>query len=221
VAAVDWIRNHVNARSSIVYVDIGMVPFAEWYLPEYRLRFIGESQPPPTWLTRQSAYYLREEARWSPHGENFIRPHGRLWQLVRQRYFDVSVRPVAEIIAFEDGWYEEESGPQPWRWMGARSEAKLPPMAGNARLSLSFYAPLDALGAPPNVVVRVNGATVDSFRANRSYVTREVVVRARADGPNEMVIETDRVVNPAAKHLSPDTRTLGLRLNSIGWMPAR
>jgi hypothetical protein len=35
------------------------------------------------------------------------------------------------------------------------------------------------------------------------------------------LIETNRVITPAAQQLGSDTRTLGLRLNSIGWMPAR
>ena len=222
VAAVDWVRNHVDARTATIYVDTAMTPFAEWYLPEYRLRFVGEQQPPPTWASRQPGYYLREDVSSSPHAENFIRSHGHLWDLVRQRYFDVSVRPIAEVVAFGNGWYwEEGAGAQAWRWMAAHSEAKLPPISGNARLSLSFYIPLDALGTAPNVTVRINGATVAQFRAGMNNVKREVVVPARSDAPNELTIDTDRVIVPAAKHLSPDTRTLGLRLNSIGWMPAR
>ncbi len=222
VAAVDWIRNHVDARTSTIYVDTGMVPFAEWYLPEYRLRFIGELEPPPTWATLQPGYYLREDASSSAHAENFIRPHGRLWELVRQRYFEVSVRPIAELVVFGRGWYQEEgSGAEAWRWMGARSEAMLPPIAGDARLTLSLYVPLDALGKMPNVTVRVNGVAVDSFRATSININREVVVHASEQASNVLVIETDRVVTPAAQHLGSDARTLGLRLNSLGWMPAR
>src|SRR5207245_8273408 len=100
VAAVDWIRNHVDPSEATIYVDYGMVTFAEWYLPEYQLRFPSESRPSPTWSTRRPGYLLREEARWSPHAVNFSRAHGRLWQIARQRYFDASVRPIAEIITF-------------------------------------------------------------------------------------------------------------------------
>jgi len=222
VAAVDWIRNRVDARTATIYVDTAMVPFADWYLPEYRLRFVGESQPPPTWASRQPGFFLGENSSSSPHAVNFIRPHGHLWDLVRQRYFEVSVRPIAEFVAFGKGWYwEEGAGAKAWRWMGAHSEAKLPPISGNARLSLSLYVPLDALGAAPNVTVRVNGSTVAQFRAGMSDVSREVVVPARSDAPNELTIDTDQLIVPAAKHVSPDTRALGLRLNSIGWMPAR
>ena len=51
-------------------------------------------------------------------------------------------------------------------------------------------------------------------------MTREIVVRARADAPNVLVIDTDRVITPASQHLSGDPRTLGLRLNSIEWTVA-
>jgi len=221
VAAVDWIRNHVDRRTSVIYVDEAMLPFAEWYLPDYHLYFLGLSQAPPAWSARRPGFVLREDARWSARAVLFTRAHGRLWQLARQRYFDVSVRPVTEIITFGDGWYDEESGGQPWRWMGAKSTATLPPIAGDARLSLSLYVPLDALDAPPDVTVRLNGALVDQFHAGAKDIERQITVHPRASDPNELTIETTRVVVPAAKGISGDTRTLGLRLNAIEWVPTR
>ena len=50
---------------------------------------------------------------------------------------------------------------------------------------------------------------------------RKILVEARRDAPNELVIETDRTVVPAALHAGSDRRGLGLQLNSLGWMPAR
>ena len=35
--------------------------------------------------------------------------------------------------------------------------------------------------------------------------------------PNELVIETDRVVNPAKEHIIPDPRDLGVRVSDIEW----
>ena len=43
---------------------------------------------------------------------------------------------------------------------------------------------------------------------------REMIVHARDDAVNELIIETDRVMKPAR-----DSRVLGLRLNSLGWLP--
>jgi hypothetical protein len=214
VAAVDWLRNHADPKTSVIYVDEGMIPYAEWYLPEYQLRFLHDSRPPVLWETREFGYYLREGASNVTGAQNFIRPHGRLWDLVRQRYFEASVCPIGERVTFGDGWYDEEGSREVWRWMGGRSVAELPPIAGEARLTLTLYAPLDALPAAPNVVIRVNGVVVDRFAATSKFTEREIVVHARGDVVNELVIETDRVVKPAR-----DSRVLGLRLNALGWLP--
>ena len=215
VAAVDWLRNHADPRASVIYVDEGMIPYAEWYLSDYHLRFLHESGPPALWALRQLGYYLREGASNVTGAQNFVRPRGRLWDLVRRRYFEVSVRPIGERITFGDGWHDEEgAGGEVWRWMGGRSVAQLPPIAGDARLTLTLYAPLDALPSAPNIVVRLNGVVVDRFAATSRLMEREMVVHARADTVNELLIETDRVVKPPR-----DPRVLGLRLNSLGWLP--
>ena len=215
VAAVDWLRNHADPRVSTIYVDAGMIPYAEWYLREYRLRYIFESAPPAAWMLRKPGFYLREGASNAVGAQNFVRPRGRLWDLVRRRYFEVSARPVTEHVVFGAGWYDEEgSGGAVWRWMGGRSVAALPPIRGDARLTLGLYLPLDALPAAPNVTVRVNGVIVDRFVPATSLVQREIVVHARGDATNELVIETSGIVNTPR-----DSRTLGLRLNAIGWLP--
>jgi hypothetical protein len=222
VAAVDWIRNHVDRRNATVFVDESMVPYARWYLPEFKLRFIEDLQPPPMWATRQPGYYLREDVSNAPKAENFVRPRGRLWDLVRHRYFEASVRPISDFVVFGTGWYwEEGEGTEAWRWMSSHGELQLPPLSGNARLAFNLYIPLDALRTPPNVVVRLNGNVIDSFRGTREFMNREIVVHARSDAPNLLVFDTDRVITPATEHVSSDTRRLGLRLNSIGWMPER
>jgi hypothetical protein len=216
IAAVDWLRNNADPRTSTIYVDAGMIPYAAWYMPEYHLRFLHELAPPATWALRQPGFYLREGASNVVGAQNFVRPRGHLWDLVRRRYFEVSARPIGERVIFGDGWYDEEgSGAEVWRWMGGRAVARLPPLHGEARLTLTLYVPLDALDAPPNVTIRVNGVVVDRFAGTSKIAEREIVVRARDDAPNELVIETDRVVQPRS-----DTRTLGLRLNSLGWLPS-
>jgi len=190
-------------RDAVVYVQTAMAPFAEWYLRGDRVEFIGDAPPPAAWSEKQQALYLAE----NPRGV----PHGRFWDIARHRYFDVSVRPVAERIVFGDGWYAEEGSPaQPWRWMAAHSQLELPAAGGNARLELSFYVPLDALPARPTVTIRVDGRIVDQFTATSQNVERDLVVRGRT-----LTIDTDRVAKPPR-----DPRVLGLRLNAIVWTTA-
>jgi len=95
--------------------------------------------------------------------------------------------------------------------MGARGAIELPP-ARHAHLSISFYVPLDVLKTPPNIEVRLNGATIARVHAATPDVSIERDVDARADAPNELVIETDRAVKPPN-----DPRVLGLRLNGLEW----
>ncbi|MEA2339103.1 MAG: hypothetical protein QOE82_3110, partial [Thermoanaerobaculia bacterium] len=82
-AAAQWIRQHVDPKTSAIYVDEGMDAAAQWYLPEYR----RVSAP-------AAATQLREGR--VPGSTIFTHPRGRLWKIVRRRYFEVSVtRPTS------------------------------------------------------------------------------------------------------------------------------
>jgi len=204
VAAVESIRKQAVPRTSVVFVDGGMVPFAEWYLSDYRLEFIGHSEPRATFGSG-SGFWTYER-----RGEV---PRRRLWEIVRQRYYDVGADRIDAPIVFGPGWYgEEQTGGQAWRWMGLHSEATLPAVRGVARLTLRLYAPLDAMRAQSNVTVRVNGVVVDQFRMAAPDAERVIEVHPNNDIPSLLTIDTDRVA------ASPtDPRPLGLRLNSILW----
>lgn len=186
-------------RGAIAYVQTAMEPFAEWYLPADRLELIGDAPPPAIWP--QKAVYLSEDPRGFPRG--------RVWDIFRHRYFNVSVRPLPQEIAFGAGWYAEERAPaQDWRWMGERSETLLP--GGRAHVAVSLYVPLDALATPPAITIRVDGRIIDRFVATQPNLEREWDILGRT-----LTIETDRVARPAN-----DPRVLGVRLNSIVWTTA-
>ncbi len=221
VAVVDWVRNHVDARRSVVYVDAGMIPYALWYLPEYRLRFTEKGVPPPAaWTSGLPGFYLAEGAGTSPSAFQASRPRGRVWDLVRHRYFDVAVRPVTEVIVFREGWYDEEGTTAGiWRWMGRRASADLPPVPGRARLRLDLYVPLDALAVPPTLTISIDGHVLERFRPTSSSVEREWMVDGIGAASRRLTIETDGVVQPGGSNR--DARTLGVRVNSIGWEATR
>jgi hypothetical protein len=142
--------------------------------------------------------------------------------IVRDRYFEVSILRLQQLITFEEGWYDPEgSGTTAWRWMAKRGRVLLPPLSGRASLSLRIYVPLDVMRVPPNIDVRLNGVKIDTIHAADANVQRTYTVTARGDAPNELVIETDRVVNPAKEHIVNDARDLGVRVSDIEWGAAR
>ncbi len=219
VAAAEWIRANVSPTTKL-YVHLGMMPYSDEFLFDLHPIYV---MVPPTavWSSEEGALYLHEDASIVSGARNFVRERPRLWELARQRYFEVSIRPLSETVVYGDGWYEEEAkGSLVWRWMGSRSSMQLPSLRGRARLTLSLYAPLDALSAPPRITIRLNGRVVEQLRPTKSNVEFTSDVASRADAPNEVVIETDGVVRPADIHRS-DARVLGLRLNGLGWVPVR
>lgn len=214
VQAVKWIRTHIDPRTTPVYVHDGMIPFAEVLLPDYRIRIVREEWPP----ARPEGVFVKAAVTQSRDAQFFRRRRGKLFDIVRQQYFEVSVIPMRSVLEFREGWYSEEtSGQQSWRWMGHRSVTLLPPAGGNARLDLTLYVPLDALPTAPNVTVRFNGVAIDRFPATSSKVQRSYAQRSKGGTPDELVIESDQVVNPKARGLQGDGRDLGLRLDTIDW----
>jgi len=218
VQAADWIRNHVDPKNAIIYVDQGMHPVGEYFLPEYRLHYdLGESSLAAK--TMLPAYYLREGASTASDAHNFFWPHDRLWKIARRRYFETTVLPLTERFEFGEGWYGEEgSDGHLWRWMARRSVTRLPQFGGRARLAIDFNVPLQSLPAPPHVTVALNGAVVDRFTATEPELERSYLVDSRSERPNELVIETDRTFRPSP---TGDTRELGLEVVGIRWMPVR
>ncbi len=219
VQAIAWIRANLPLDTPI-YVHPSMGPFSELLLHDYRREPTGEE--PPIATSDRNAWIIREGLSSARGARNFYYPRRRLWQLVRQRYFETSVAPVASQVRFGNGWHDEESSDrQVWRWMGARGSVLFPPADGNVRLSLRFYVPLDVMPSPASVTIFIalNGRTVDQFVATQDTIERNYDVPARPTGPNELVIGTNRIVNPAKQGIGGDARDLGLRLDSILWSP--
>ena len=124
-------------------------------------------------------------------------------------------------VEFVDGWFAEEgASPNPWRWMGAQSAIKLPPLEGEAELTLSLYVPLEQLEAAPHVTVEVNGEPIDRFAAVSSEVTRSYRVKAAEGTHSTLIMSTDRVFRPSAAGPSTDSRELGLSLKRLVWRRA-
>lgn len=83
-AAAQWLREHADPRTSVIYVDESMDAAAQWYLPRYRRVHLPAAIRPPL----SQAYELREGEGGSVR---FAHDRNRLWKIVRRRYFEASV----------------------------------------------------------------------------------------------------------------------------------
>jgi hypothetical protein len=225
VAAAKWIQQHVPRATGKVYVQAGMVPFADYFLAGYNT----EEAPPgfdPTAVPEEpNAVLIADSAFQSPRAVNFVRTHRRLWGLFNRRYFECSVVPVVGgphwapgKIEFGDGWFapEVDEKGRPFRWMGLRSVTRLQSLGQRGELSMQFYAPLDAEPAP-EVTVVFDGIVVERFRPTDSSFRRTYQLQSRAGAPDELLLAVDRAVNPFRLGKGGDKRDLGLRVSGMSW----
>jgi len=165
----------------------------------------------------RGAWLVREWSSPSPDAVNFTRERHELFDLVRQRYFEVSVQPLSDQARYVDGWYDaESSGPSVWRWMAQHSRTLLPPLSGGGELWMRIFLPLDA-ARHPAVTVTFNGAVLERFVCTTAVVERTYHLDSRLGAPNELRLDVDQVVNPGNEHLADDGRDLGLQLRGIAW----
>lgn len=221
VAAMRWVRENVDPSRGRLYVAFGMIPFVEYYLPDYDMVQVIDERAIPVEGRGDESYLITEGATADPSGRNFLRPRGELWRVVRQRYFEVCVVPLRTSARFADGWYEAENqGAEVWRWMGGRSLTFLPAIPnGRGALRMQMQFPLDTLASVPQLTIRWNGEIIDRFSPRDWQEQRDYEVNSIASGENELVIETSAVVNPKRQGLNDDPRDLGLLLKSMSWGP--
>ena len=218
--AIQWIRQTLNPNRVRLYVAFGMLPYAQYYLPEFDLQSILDERGVPVEAEgSKPSYLLVEGLTANPKGINFSRGRDRLWKIARRRYFEVSIAPTSHSVRFLDGWYESENaGAEVWRWMAGRAVTILPALPGPAELRLDLQIPLDSLPKTPTISLFLDGKRIDRFRAGDAFITRTHRIDPSPGAKTrELVIETDTVVNPAKQGLAADERDLGLLLRSMSW----
>ena len=210
-----WLRDHATGP---VYADGGLGAFVSLYLPGREIVTIRTERDLPVSDIHPDALLVVEGS--TDADIHFIRERGRIFDIARRRYFEVSVTDVEGVPHFREGWYDPEGeGEQAWRWMSARSRTLLPARNEPATLSLDLE-PVGAAGAGAVIEVALNGALLDRFVCPSRCVRRWDVI-PRANQPNELTIVTNRVVNPARSGISHDRRDLGLRLMDVSWSSKR
>jgi len=169
----------------------------------------------------EPAYILTPVAVKAGDAQLFVRPHDRLWRIVRQRYFEAAVLPAWDLVRFGDGWHDEEGdGENTWRWMKKSSQTMLPAAGARGKLTLRLYVPVDALPTPPAIDVEFNGALVEQFVAAKQEIEKTWILASRQGAANDLRITTSETIVPARAHPGGDTRELGLKLLAITWQPA-
>jgi hypothetical protein len=147
----------------------------------------------------------------------FARPldPGRPVPEIAIRQFDLESDGGRPLMAFGDGWYEDEYSPetgQRWRWTGASAQLRLI-ASRTVVLRIRGESPLKYVGAAPTVRVTAGRRTLATFRPADDFTQR---VTVPADALNEangiVTIETDRTYLPGAAEGTSDTRKLGLRV---------
>ena len=220
VTAAEWIHAHVP-QSSKLYVQSSMGPFSDYLLRGYDVTVIEDPAELPLRPVSPKEWFVSEGSSGVVGGHNFVRERGHLFNIARQRYFEVSIVPMPSVFRFGKGWYGGESvGETAWRWSSGRSETLLAPVAGTARLTLGFDIPIELAPRKPVIEIRVNGQLVDRFVCSTPSMTKSWLVPARGDVWNVLVISMDKVLNPAKEGITADTRDLGLDLTSYFWGPA-
>jgi hypothetical protein len=191
-----------------VYVHRSMAPFADVYLTG-TVDVLHDKD-----LPFGDNLYVCEGVR---PGRVYQRPLGALWNVVRHRYFAVTLTTLDRIWRFGDGWHDEEGeGTLSYRWMAGRSVTVLPPAGPRARLALTFAIPRPLVAQQPALTVTLNGRVLDRVRCTAETTSRTWDVDAIPNAPNELVLSIDRVLKPPG-----DVRELGLRLDAYSWTPRR
>ena len=131
------------------------------------------------------------------------------------RQFDLQTDGGRPLMAFGDGWYEDEYSPETglrWRWTAPSAQLRLV-SSRTVVLRIRGESPVKYVGVAPTVRVAAGTRTLATFRPGDDF-TQDIVVPAEAliDANGIVTIETDRVYLPGAAEGSPDTRKLGLRI---------
>lgn len=221
VRGIEAVRQNVHEGDDL-FVAFAMTPFVEYFLPGQRFHRVIDERALPLTLTGRPSFLLVELDRTAGRGMIFRRKRNQLWRVARRHYFDVALTPSPEGPEFVSGWYAaERNDADEWRWMGARSVTKLPPLNVDSVVRLAFDLPDEVMGRHPEVTIALNGKVIDRIHPAESHLSRDYEVKPAPGGqPNVLELSTSQVVNPQREHLGDDGRDLGLLIRSLSWGPS-
>jgi hypothetical protein len=215
VLGIDAVREHLDPKSTDLYVAFSMTPFIDYLLPEHPYHLVYDERAVPLTAPAQRPYLLTEIDHTRPTGFVFERDRGALWNIARRHYFEVALEPLDHLPQFVSGWFPpEHNRAEEWRWMSGESVTILPPSSGTTKLRIQFDVPDELMPSPPTISFLINGAVIDRFKPAQAHLVREYDV---TPGPaqNTLQITTDRTL----AHASSDRRNLGLLIRYLSWGP--
>ena len=217
VLGVDAVRQHLNPRTSDLYVAFPMSPFIDTFLPYYPYRQVFDERGLPMSTPARKAWFLTEIDHTEPAGYVFRRERGAIWNIARRHYFDVALEPMTQSAQFVSGWYlPERNGVEEWRWMTGRSITLLPRKSRPTKLRLQFDVPDELMPLHPTVSFLLNGIVIDRFRPPDAHLVREYDVKP-ASSTNTLEMTIDRTLKSPGPH--SDAREMGLMLRFLSWGP--
>ncbi len=93
-SSMQWIRQQVVPRRAPLYLHESLEPFGDYFLADYPRQRVRSQVEIPRTRSPEGGYYAVEGTSSSPRAVIFSRAHGRIWNIARQRYFEISVLPV-------------------------------------------------------------------------------------------------------------------------------
>ena len=216
VLAAQALNRTIDPKRDQLYVGHTMSKFVDLFAPNVPYRDVIDDRALPL-APVPRAWLLAEITATKPRGLMFTRERGRLWNIARRHYFEITLAPLTARPQFVSGWYGPEwADIAEWRWMGGRSITILPPQNGPAVLRMHLGIPGELMSKNPEITVKMNGHVVDRFRTTEGYLERNVHVAApNGAAVNTLELSIDHTLGPG-----DDGRTLGLRLRYLAWGPA-
>jgi hypothetical protein len=202
-ALVSWLRANTSGP---LWVHGSLRPVMECGFPDRPFHTIKGMDEIPIDAPLAGAWYVSEGLSAEPAAMEFRRPHERVWEIARQRYFESYAAPLDRVWRFGDGWYGEEAeGELVTRWMRARSTTYVPGTGAPSTLSLELISPSEIRPAQ-TIEVRWNGVVVDRFTSPGTMVRWSRVVATR-NASNVLELRTSGTATTTA-----DPREFGARL---------
>ncbi|MCM2316069.1 MAG: hypothetical protein NDJ92_13065 [Thermoanaerobaculia bacterium] len=130
----------------------------------------------------------------------------------RERFFEVSIVPVASMVQFGEGWHDPDEIIAPAvRWMGTESRMAVGASGRDRIATLHLRLPRETAGLA-NVEIARDGVVVAQLEPVEMVFDVDVPLAA-SNTPHEISIRVDRTFRPSESEPgSTDERDLGLRL---------